>query len=228
MILPRGAFHSIKKGILLSELLHELKILRFSGLIIGSAEEINGAVVYEKGACILAEFGDLQGTMAWHEIISREDREFDVALSVFTEDQIGLSIEFNEQAVTEQVEEPLTSNKEEELSLPGFADLMQSAIAIPQGVAAGSEAGDLPQNKGGNFAVISDKNYPEGESQFREPVIDEIHCDIRELDPEELASKDLDSLDAKEIESMATRIRMNLKETMETLSLGYLMEERQH
>jgi hypothetical protein len=228
MILPRGAFHSIKKGVLLSKLMPELENMHVSGLSMGSAEELNWAVVFENGACILAEFGELQGTTAWHEIISRDAIEVDAALSVFTEDQIRLSLEFNKQAVVQLSGEPVTRNEGEELNLPKPGELMQGVIATTQISAMGSEAGDVPHRNAGDLPGMSDMKYPEGESHVSPRVNDKILPETGELDPEELASKDLDSLDAKEIETMARRIRMNLKETVERLNLGYLMEERQH
>jgi hypothetical protein len=227
MILPRGAFHSIKKRVLLSKLLHELEISHFSGLSTGSADEINWVFVFENGACILTEFGELQGPTAWHEITSLDALEVDAALSVFTKDQIRLSIEFNKQAVVRLSQKPVTQKQGEELSLPRPGAMMQGAVAATQTVAMSSEAGDVPYKTAGNLPGMSDMKYPEGESHVSPSVNDKILSEAGELDPEELARKDLDSLDTKEIETMARRIRMNLKETVERLSLGYLMEERQ-
>jgi hypothetical protein len=222
MILPRGAFHSIKRGVLLPELMHDLEIMRFSGQCMGSAREIKWTVVYRNGACILTEFGDLQGTKAWLKMISQDTLEIDAALSAFTDEQIRLALEFNKPAVVQRSRETATrriGGKDDlpgpEMSTPGIITALEKKTGRTD---SGKISPDEVRNPHGTLKV----DYLETESSEPAEVSDK-----EELDPEGLASKDLDSLNVKDIEKMTRRIRMNLKDTVEKLSLGYLMEEKE-
>lgn len=222
MILPRGAFHSIKRGVLLPDLMQDLEIMRFSGECMGSAEEIKWTVVYRNGACILIEFGDLQGMKAWLEMISQDALAVDAALSAFTDEQIRLALEFNKPAIVQRSRETIIRRTGGKDDLPGLESDTPGTITAIGKKTRSTDSLEISPEEARNPHGTPDVKY--SETGTSEPA--EV-SDKEELDPEGLASKDLDSLNVKDIETIGRKIRMNLKDTVEKLSLGYLMEEKE-
>lgn len=102
MQLPRGTFRYIKKGVLLGDILIEIKNLRFTGICTFSSGSINGTLVFKDGTCVLAEIQDKYSDAGWEEAQKLADRETDAALSDLDNAQLQLSIEFNKKSLVKK------------------------------------------------------------------------------------------------------------------------------
>lgn len=97
MDIPRGHFSSIKRDIPLSSILAEMAETSFSGYAMANHEGASISLVFSEGACILAEYQDLQGVRAWDAIKALKG-PVEVALYLLTDPQISLAAEFNVKA----------------------------------------------------------------------------------------------------------------------------------
>jgi len=207
---------------MLSELMHDLEIMRFTGECMGSVREIKWTVVYINGTCLLTEFGDLQGKRAWLELISQDALAVDVALSAFTDEQIRLALEFNKPAIVQRSRETVIRRTGGKDDLPGPESETPGTITAIGKKTGSTDSLEISPEEARNPHGTPDVKYSETGASDPAEVSDK-----EELDPEGLASKDLDSLNVKDIETIGRKIRMNLKDTVEKLSLGYLMEEKE-
>jgi len=98
MQLPRGTFRSIRKGVKLGEILHELASSRFTGISSFSSPTVNGTLVFKSGICILAKVKDYYGNPAWETVTEQPDLVADTALSDLDNAQLQLALDFNKKA----------------------------------------------------------------------------------------------------------------------------------
>ena len=98
MQLPRGTFHSIKRGIVLHSLLDEMEKSKFTGYCTIRYDVINCTIVLQSGNYLLADYEKLEGEPAWHKIHGLLTKKVDAALTTLNDPQINLCIEFNTHA----------------------------------------------------------------------------------------------------------------------------------
>ena len=87
MQLPRGSFHSIKRGIVLHSLLDEMERSGFSGYCTISYDAVNCTLVLHSGNYILAECGKNEGDPAWLKILDLQSKKVDAALTGLSDAQ---------------------------------------------------------------------------------------------------------------------------------------------
>ncbi|MDK2975204.1 MAG: hypothetical protein PWP08_1575 [Methanofollis sp.] len=113
MEIPRGTFSSIRRDILLSTVLAEIRETSFSGYATASCGNDPVSLVFSEGACVLAEYGDLQGSAAWQEIQVLGGEKVEIGMYLLTPQQIRLASEFNKNAAISAVSRPPKSEKRE-------------------------------------------------------------------------------------------------------------------
>jgi len=106
MDIPRGTFSSIRRDILLSAILSEIRETSFSGYVTVSCGGVPGSLVFSEGTCILAEYQGLQGHAAWQEIQARGGETVEAGMHLLTPQQIRLASEFNKKAAVSVVPPP--------------------------------------------------------------------------------------------------------------------------
>jgi hypothetical protein len=113
MDIPRGTFSSIRRDILLSAILSEIRETSFSGYATVSCGGGSGSFVFSEGACILAEYRGLQGHAAWQEIQVQGGETVEAGIYHLTSQQIRLASEFNKKAVVSVVPPPPQAGRSE-------------------------------------------------------------------------------------------------------------------
>lgn len=98
MEFPRGRFVTMKKGILIQDLLNELTLSRFSGYCILSRSTESGSLVFKNGNCILADYLGFAGNEAWTMVQQAGALETDAQIVQLTPAQLDLTMEFNNNA----------------------------------------------------------------------------------------------------------------------------------
>ena len=98
MQLPRGTFHSIKKGILFRLLLDEMEKNRFTGYCTISCGTETCTLVLNSGTFILADYAKSEGDAAWLKMQKMLDLKVDASLTTLNAAQLQLTREFNPHA----------------------------------------------------------------------------------------------------------------------------------
>lgn len=211
MQLPRGTFRSIKKGISLHVICRELAESRFTGCCTFTSGLRTCTFVMESGRCILAEDQNLQGKNAWDTIAKNEKCEGDAYIADLTGAQIKISREFNKPAALGESNNPPALFREKPAAhspATTVKDGMKTATKHePVPPVAGRQLGGKPPQRSGTGAGAAS----------REPSFD--------TDGFTLVDRDLDALDAMDIETMTQKIRSSAKQTVERLNLEHLMDQ---
>jgi len=206
MQLPRGTFRSIKKGIALHAICHDLTESHFTGCCTFTSGPRTCTFVMESGRCILAEDQELQGHAAWAAIIKDGGREGEAVLADLSGAQIKISREFNKAADLGESSRPPALFREK---------------APAHDPAATAKGGTKPEAK--REAVQPDG----GRQHLRRGSADANRAPREhalETDGFSLVDRDLDALDAMDIETMTEKIRSSAKMTVERLHLEHLMD----
>ena len=90
MKLPRGTFHSIKKGILFRSLLDEIEKNRFTGYCTITSGIETCTLVLNSGIYIIADYGKLEGEHAWQKMQKMLDMKVDAGLTTLNPVQLEL------------------------------------------------------------------------------------------------------------------------------------------
>jgi hypothetical protein len=228
MKLPRGTFHSIKKGILFRLLLEEMEKTRFTGYCTISFGLENCTLVINSGIYILAEYDKLEGEHAWQKMQKLLEMKVDTSLTTLNTVQLELAKEFNPHA-----------------TLPSFVRMSPTRQVRTGTSSSGTKKKD----------DISGNAVPGGRSAQQKKQVQEmgIHSSTAEPHPtpdistpgtaqspdEQLASgtgpedsgtnieRDLEALDNMDIDEMTKKIRENCKVTIEQMDLDHLIEQRE-
>jgi hypothetical protein len=107
MQLPRGTFHSLKKGMNLSSLLSEMRSTGFSGHCSIQLHEAPVSLVFDRGVCILADVPPRGGTEGYDDLKKSGNEEVNAELYSLTRAQVDLSIEFNKKFRVEDAAAPV-------------------------------------------------------------------------------------------------------------------------
>ena len=228
MKLPRGTFHSIKKGILFRSLLDEIEKTRFTGYCTITSGIETCTLVLNSGIYIIADYGKLEGEHAWQKMQKMLDMKVDAGLTTLNPVQLDLAREFNPHAAlpsfvrrgpARQVRTGVTTpdiRKKE--GIPG--DQVPEVRFEPQG------------NKGlndGTETVLNEKPAAEqvstsgtAQSPGEQPANENGHAEDGTS-----IGRDLDALDNMDIDEMTKKIRENCKVTIEHLDLDHLIDKRE-
>jgi hypothetical protein len=224
MKLPRGTFHSIKKGILFRSLLDEMEKTRFTGYCTISCGIETCTLVLNSGIYILADYDKSEGETAWQKMQKLLETKVDASLTSLNTVQLDLAKEFNQHA-----------------TLPSFvrkSPTRQVRTGIPgQGI---RKREDIPVNADPD-SPVADQNkqvhYPDtdkgpaGKQLVQKgPVTiqDSGEQQTPDSQPEEIGTnidRDLEALDNMDLDEMTKKIRENCKVTIENLNLDHLIEK---
>jgi uncharacterized protein (DUF433 family) len=93
--LPRGRFHSIKRGITLSDLIDDMRETHFSGYCNLTMNQESITFVAEDGICLLVDFYPERGSAALQIMQTSLEDEITAELYTLTPAQMQLALEFN-------------------------------------------------------------------------------------------------------------------------------------
>jgi hypothetical protein len=93
--LPRGRFHSIKRGITLSDLIDDMRDTHFSGYCSLTMNQEAITFVAEDGICLLVDFYPERGSPALQIMQTSLEDEVTAELYTLTPAQMQLALEFN-------------------------------------------------------------------------------------------------------------------------------------
>jgi hypothetical protein len=190
----------MRKGVTLSAFLdEEVTDPSFTGYCIISFGRASCSLVLEHGKCMLAEYPPLKGGDAWNAIKAIGDTQVDAELSDITDTQVQLALEFNKLARVDSSRPSAIIFTKTESVTP--SEVIENPLK--RSGSAKSASAPLPQQK---REQREDSRIPEGDGFV-------------------LVNRDLDRLDAMDLESMTEKIRNSCKSTVRRLHLGHLLEE---
>ncbi len=205
MQLPRGSFRDLKKGIALESLIRGLKETSFSGYCKTVSGESSALLVLKGGEVILAKYGNLEGDAALFAIIRLGDVLVDAVLHDLNETQLQLAMEFNPSArIRGETPRSLGAERsgvERPRAPPGPAE--QRPIRLQLRDSPDHGPAPAPQSTEKNWHRVSEKKNDDESTLFM---------------------KELDALDAMDIETMAKKFRENCRQMIEKLELEHLLE----
>ena len=225
MKLPRGTFHSIKKGILFRSLLDEMEKTRFTGYCTISWGIETCILVINSGVYILADYDKAEGEPAWQKMQKLLDTKVDAGLTSLNSVQLELTKEFNPHATlpgfvrkspNRQVRTGIPSSgirKRDDVpvnTVPDTPSVHQKRQAQPQDQEKGPA--ERKPVKGGGVHVTA---QPPMEAEAIEDRAEDSGTNI---------DRDLEALDNMDLDEMTKKIRENFKVTIENLNLDHLMD----
>ena len=201
MQLPRGTFRELKRGAGLHSLIREMEETCFSGYCKIISGENPFLLVFSKGKIILAEYGTLTARAAMDEISRSGGQPVDAVLHDLSDAQIQLALEFNPSAwVGRGGEKP---------------EGMRSAAPAPRHDPVLSSTGSSPADYGRMSSRMTEPGGSSGHISTSETADDETS----------LLMRDLDALDALDIQTMTEKFRANCRQMIEKLELEHLLEK---
>jgi hypothetical protein len=159
----------------------------------------------ESGCCILAEDLELKGTDAWAAIAQDGDREGEAVLADLSGAQIKISREFNKAAVCGE---------------PNRTPSLFREKASAHSPAATAKVGTKPVTKRGSVHPAEERQPRRGDTCADKAP----RATAFETDGFTLVDRDLDALDAMDIETITQKIRSSARMTVERLNLEHLMD----
>jgi hypothetical protein len=228
MKLPRGTFHSIKKGILFHLLLEEMEKTRFTGYCTISFGLETCTLVLNSGIYILADYDKHEGEHAWQKMQKLLEMKVDASLTTLNTAQLELVREFNPHAIlpsfvrkspTRQVRTGTTSSgtkRKDDVSgnaVPGGSSGQQKK-QVPN---PGPQTATTEQHPAPLISTPGTAQSP-GEQQASGTEPEESGTNIE---------RDLEALENMDIDEMTKKIRENCKVTIEQMDLDHLIEQRE-
>ena len=213
MQLPRGSFHSIKRGISLHSLLDEMEKSGFSGYCTISYDALTCTLVLHSGNYVLAECGKSEGDAAWVKILELLTKKVDAALSDLTDTQLKLCMEFNASA---ELLQPVSRVNHQPPTKPVLPHVRSEALTGQE--PRHPRTGDRPGKSSGTAvrtATRAAKNTS-GSIQSQQPV---------ETDEAEIINREIETLDDLNLDEMTKKIRENCVMTVEKLHLEHLIQK---
>jgi len=215
MQIPRGTFRALKRGCSLQSLIQDLSDSAFSGFCRIAINTGSSTLVFKKGIIQLAEYGDLEGDAALERIRRSGPVSVDAVLHDLSPAQFDLAMEFSQSSVVKP-----------EKKMAGVTDQQ-----IRNGVKGGNHGTfpdlrktDLKEKIPANNSrsVLQGPHNSPTDAQVAESGIPQIQASD---DYASLLSRELDALDAMDIESMAEKFRANCRIMMERLELEHLIDQ---
>jgi hypothetical protein len=228
MKLPRGTFHSIKKGILFRSLLDEMEKTRFTGYCTVSWGIDTCTLVLNSGIYILADFDKSEGEPAWQKMQKLLELTVDASLTSLNTIQLELAREFNPHATlpsfvrkspNRQVRTGISSpgiRKRDEIQITNVADAppVHQKKQVRPGDTIRESTHKLPANKGPSPVTTG----APGDQLANDTQPDENYTNI---------DRDLEALDNMDLDEMTKKMRENFKVTIENLNLDHLIEKHE-
>ena len=208
MQLPRGSFHSIKRGIVLHSLLDEMEKSGFSGYCTISYDAVNCTLVLHMGNYILAEYGTTEGYPAWVKMLDLQSKKVDAALTGLSDAQLKLSIEFNPRA---ELLEPVRRTRHH-ADKPVSPQIRSEAMVRPE-----PRHTKVPETHGHASGIPSKSKEKSMETTLKKRPV--------ENDEVEMLARDLGSLDDMNLDEMTKKIRESCMVTVEKLHLEHLIQK---
>jgi hypothetical protein len=204
MKLPRGTFHSIKKGILFRLLLDEMEKTKFTGFCTISYGTETCTLVLNSGIYILADFAKSEGDEAWQKMQKMLDMKVDAGLTTLNAAQLQLTREFNPHAT-------LPSFVRKSPTRQVRTGIINSGIRRKEDIPGSGVRGSTLENR-------KDQGPHEPEIKPAETHPEENGTNI---------DRDMEALDKMDIDEMAKKIRENFKVTIGNLDLDHLIENEE-
>ncbi|HOT03325.1 MAG TPA: hypothetical protein PK069_04015 [Methanolinea sp.] len=224
MQLPRGTFHSMKKGVELGSILEDLKKEHFSGTCSLVCGNQSFDLVYQEGLIMLASGEATCGDAAMGVIEKQRNVIADALLSALTPAQMKLTLEFNagcrvqRRSQAAQITPPAPSPGGQ--MSPGAGETPHTIIKpeiiqenvkktpeirVPVQESPAATTPSAPARK--NDAKSVDIFAPDGDEYT-------------------MVDRDLQALDAMDLDTMSQKIRINCKQMIEKLHLEYLIDDQ--
>ena len=226
MKLPRGTFHSIKKGILFRSLLEEMEKTRFTGYCTISFGLETCTLVLNSGIYILADYDKLEGEHAWQKMQKLLEMKVDASLTTLNTVQLDLAREFNPHATLPSFvrKSPTTAGQDRNNQSRYQEEKMTFREMWYRGMSGATEKTGSTH---GTSTSTTEQHPAPGRSQPPEPRNLPVSNRHQEQDTEEMGSnieRDLEALDNMDIDEMTKKIRENCKVTIEQMDLDHLIE----
>ncbi len=201
MQLPRGTFRELKRGLDLHSLIREMEEACLSGYCKVVSGEPSILLVFSSGKIILAEYGSLTARAAMEEISRTGGEPVDAVLHDLSDAQIELALEFNPSARIDRAGRGTAGMRS-----PIPASRHRLVPTHRQSFPAGS--GKVPP-VGPEPGRFSGRGIPPGAAD----------------EETSLLMRDLDALDALDIQTMTEKFRANCRQMIEKLELEHLLEK---
>ncbi|MDD1673753.1 MAG: hypothetical protein LUP99_05020 [Methanomicrobiales archaeon] len=181
MQLPRGTFHSIKKHVLLDNLLTDVTTAQFTGSILFSSSEGATFLVLQKGTIILAEHKGLGGIAAVQQIQQMGRQEVDAELANLNETQLALAEEFNKSYDVRKVSGPSILFGKKENTVVKTSPSKTIPVATPsEPLQRNLGKGEIEKLLSGDLEVLDQMDLDKMSGKFRlnaEHIAKELNLD---------------------------------------------------
>jgi len=244
MQLPRGTFHSIKKGMKIALILNSLKEDGFTGSCSIACGDRGIDLVVKEGNVLLASCDSSCGNTAMELIRALHEQAADASLADLTPAQMKLTLEFNDQCrVSQRRESPPKAEiptREEKKSIES-ANSQNAATATRE---REREVITRPVSRTPDQRPQTQKTPPAPPQQAHlqpEPASHQqntasptpstaknspVDIFAREGEEVTLMDRDLNALDSMDLNTMSNKIRENCKIMVEKLHLEHLIEQK--
>jgi len=223
MQLPRGTFHSMKKGLELGIIMEDLMKEHFSGTCSILSGNQSFDLVFQDGQVMLASGDSTCGDATMEIIANQRDSIADASLSALTSAQLKLTLEFNAEC---RVQRQRPSAQKTPAPSPEV-QVSSPAKKPPQFI---PKPANIQENvKKSPEIFVSPPESPAATTPSA-PVRDKDKrsVDIFASDGDEysMVDRDLQALDAMDLDTMSQKIRMNCRQMIEKLHLEHLIDDR--
>jgi hypothetical protein len=220
MQLPRGTFHSIKRGIVLHSLLDEMEKSRFTGYCNIRYDAINCTIVLQSGNFLLADYEKIEGEPAWQKIRELLTKKVDASLTTLSDPQLGLCREFNTHATL-----PETVRKPHHRGVKTATPVVRSGALGPQESPSGTVA--RKEHPGGPERISKKTSQDSSGSPDQASYFSGASQEKRNEEREEAETidRDLNALEEMDLDEMTKKIRESCRITVEKLNLEHLIQK---
>jgi len=213
MQIPRGTFRALRRGCDLNTLIQEMKDTAFNGycrIAPGSGSII---IVFEKGNIRLAEYNTLEGDSALERIFQSGPVTVDAVLHDFNAAQLDLAVEFSPLALVKSKRRRIKTDETR-------SDVViKPDSRISPGLSNTGLKKEMPDT--GTRPIHTGPHIPTEKNMINHEISNILAPD----DDASLLSRELDALDAMDIEDMAAKFRANCRLMMERLELEHLIDQ---
>lgn len=215
MQIPRGTFRALQRGRNLHALISELQDSAFHGYCKMAFRSSSITLVFEKGTIQLAEYNALKGDAALEQILQSGSVTVDAVLHDLSPVQLLLAVEFSPLCVVHSEMLGISTDQQ------GIHDAAGNNSGSSQDLRKIGVKEEL-RDPGRRPVHAAPDNIPKEQQGEK----GDIPCSQATDDDDDasLLSRELDALDAMDIESMAAKFRANYRLMMERLELEHLIE----
>jgi hypothetical protein len=215
MQIPRGTFRALKRGCSLQSLIQDLSDSAFSGYCRIALNTGSSTLVFKKGNIQLAEYDDLEGDAALDKIRQSGTVIVDAVLHDLSPAQFDLAMEFSQSSVVKSEKKMARVPDQQERN-----GVEKSSLSI----IPDSRKTDLKERIPANDIRSIHQGSPNNpaETHVAGGGIPQIQTSD---DYASLLSRELDTLDAMDIESMSEKFRASCRIIMERLELDHLIDQ---